>query len=120
VTLHVTTSGEQRKTKAAGALMIGAELFVIPEFGVAGLAGTVMLVAGPGGRRTSARSVPASWELNESPHGQQDADDEQQDAHSRRRSPITRGPAGLPVAPAGFCFDVGDDRGLICHRRAAS
>jgi membrane-bound serine protease (ClpP class) len=32
----------------AGALMIGAELFVIPGFGVAGIAGVVMLVAGLG------------------------------------------------------------------------
>ena len=33
---------------AAGTLMIGAELFVIPGFGVAGIAGVVMLVAGLG------------------------------------------------------------------------
>jgi hypothetical protein len=57
--------------------------------------------------------------LNEEPHDQNRNDEKHQSAHSRGRSPITRGTSRLPVAPPDFRIGLGDDRNVTRHWSAS-
>jgi hypothetical protein len=65
------------------------------------------------------RGAQSSCELNDEPDDQSGDDEEHQFAHSRGRSPVTRGTSRLPIAPPDVRCHVGDDRSVIRHRSAS-
>ena len=67
-------------------------------------------------RTRSSGSAHASCRLNDEPHDQSGDDEQHQFAHSRSRSPVTRGTWGLPIAPPDVRSYVRDYRSLNRHR----
>ena len=69
-------------------------------------------------RTRSSGSAHASCRLNDEPHDQSGDDEQHQCAHSRSRSPVTRGTWGLPIAPPDVRSHVREYRSLNRHRPA--